>query len=81
MRVSIECTYCGHIWTETVYNRDTLQDKRYNYGNCRHSILKVKDLSNKIDYYQGCPDFPPELADNGWPYSMGGLGNPFEGMD
>lgn len=81
MKVSIECTYCGHKWEETVYNKSSLVDKTCKNGNCRHSQLIVRDLSSKINYYEGSPEFPPKVEDNGWPYSAGGYGNPLEGMD
>lgn len=69
MKVSMECTYCGHQWTETVYNRDSIENKRCTHGNCRHTELKVRDLSSKIDYYQGSPPFPLTQVkiDGFWP--------------
>lgn len=58
MKVSLECTYCGHKWEKTVYNQSSLEGMSCEHGNCKHKELKVKDLSSKIDYYQGSPPFP-----------------------
>lgn len=61
MKVSIECTYCGHKWVETLYNQSSLQGKICSHGNCRHKQLIVKDLSQEIDYYKGSPSFPVKI--------------------
>lgn len=57
MKVSLECTYCGYKWTELVYNQDSLGQKICTNGNCRHKQLIIRDLTNKIDYYEGSPPF------------------------
>lgn len=72
MKVSIECTYCGYKWEETIYNRASLEDKVCPNGNCKDRNLKVKDATSKVDYYKGCPPFPIVFDDRGWPYNMGG---------
>jgi transcription elongation factor Elf1 len=72
MKVSLECTYCGHKWIETVYNQRSIEDKVCPNGNCRHKELKVKDLSSKIDYYQGSPPFQPSSIEIEWPTGMMG---------
>lgn len=70
MKVSLECTYCGHKWVVEVYNRDSLSNKSCVHGNCRHKKLIAKDLAtSKIDYYEGSPPFPITLdlkGLNGW---------------
>lgn len=61
MRISLECSYCGHIWEETLYSRESLIDKTCMNGDCRHKPLIVKDLTSKIDYYEGSPPFPVQV--------------------
>lgn len=62
MKISLECTYCGHKWVVEVYNRDSLNNKTCTHGNCRHRRLIAKDLlTSKIDYYEGSPPFSLEL--------------------
>jgi len=58
MKVEITCTYCGHIWVETVYGKYDLENKRCTNGECKDRRLVVKDIASKIDYYVGCPPFP-----------------------
>lgn len=68
MKISLECTYCGHIWVETVYNQHSMDGKSCSNGNCKHKELKVRDLSSKIDYYKGSPPFPITFKPSGyWP--------------
>lgn len=58
MKVSLECTYCGHIWFETVYHKGALDGKTCVNGSCRHKQLILRDLKDKVDHYKGCPPFP-----------------------
>lgn len=64
MKVQIECTYCGHKWTETVYQKSSVENMTCIWGNCKDSNLIVRDMSvGKIDYYAGSPPFP----EDNWP--------------
>lgn len=58
MKVSLECTYCGHKWIETIYHKSVIDGKTCSHGTCRHKQLIVRDLNDKVDYYKGCPPFP-----------------------
>lgn len=61
MKVSLECTYCGYKWIAEVYNRDSLSGKTCTRGNCKHKQLIARDLTNKVDYYEGSPPFSIEI--------------------
>lgn len=58
MRISIECPYCGKKTIEVIYNQDSLLNRVCNNGNCTEKRLIIKDLSGKVNYYEGCPPFP-----------------------
>lgn len=80
MKVQLECTYCGHKWIETIYNRSATETMTCKHGNCRDSNLIVRDLTTtKVDYYAGSPPFPEKAKDNGYPFFGGGYHNPHEG--
>lgn len=67
----MECTYCGHKWIEQVYNQSAVQGTQC--VRCKDRYIKMRDLSSKINYYQGCPDFPSKLIRNDdWPYLLMG---------
>lgn len=53
--------YCGYKWVETLYNKQSLEGKTCIHGNCKDKNLIVRDVTSKIDYYQGCPPFQPKL--------------------
>lgn len=66
MKVSIECTYCGHLWIETIYHQSVLEGKTCKNGDCKDRKLIVRDIKGKIDYYKGCPPFPEMSNDDRW---------------
>lgn len=66
MKVQIECTYCGHKWTEVVYHQSALEGKVCKNGDCKDRKLIVRDIKDKIDYYKGCPPFPTTSNDDKW---------------
>jgi NAD-dependent SIR2 family protein deacetylase len=72
MRVELECTYCGHKWEKTAYNKESIESEVCPH--CKDSTLKVRDLStSKVDYYKGSPPFP--TRGNDWTFM--GSGYPF----
>lgn len=66
MKVSIECCYCGHKWTEIIFNKSALEDKTCVNGTCKDKKLIIKDVNSQIDYYKGCPEFPEKKRDYRW---------------
>lgn len=66
MTVELECTYCGHKWEKTVYNKQSIENEKCPH--CGDSTLKVRDAStSKIDAYKGSPPFPPK-RDTDWTF-------------
>jgi len=70
MEVEIECLYCGHKWTKTVFNKAFLDTEKC--PDCRDTNLKIRDIATaKIDAYKGCPPFPQkETYHKGYPWDM-----------
>lgn len=66
MKVQITCTYCGFQYIKEVYSESTLRYEKCTNGNCNDKRLIIKDLTNKIDYYQGSPPFPTK-TEPVWP--------------
>ena len=67
MKVQLECTYCGHRWIKSVYNKDSLFGELCPHGKCKCKRLIFRDISEKIDYYKGAPPFPIKLVvDKEW---------------
>lgn len=65
MKVEITCTYCGFHWNKEVYSQSTLQYEQCTNGNCRDKNLIIRDVTSKIDYYQGSTPFAPK-TDTTW---------------
>jgi 5-methylcytosine-specific restriction endonuclease McrA len=77
MKLEFECTYCGHKWNKTAYDKQSVEDEKC--PKCKDLTLKVRDVQvSKIDYYQGSPPFPAKDTkfDSGWPWGMGGFIDP-----
>lgn len=63
MDIELECTYCGHKWEKTIYNKSSIESERC--PKCKDASLKVRDLAKtKVDYYKGSPPFPPGKDDD-----------------
>jgi DNA-directed RNA polymerase subunit RPC12/RpoP len=79
MDIGLECTYCGHKWEKTFYNKHSIEAERC--PRCKDASLKVKDLAKtKVDYYQDSPPFPPKKDDDGG-WSNGGAWLSVNGLD
>jgi len=80
MKIELECTYCGKKWEATAYNKQMIE--AMSCSKCGDSNLKVRDRAvskidtyttkettvSKVDYYQGCPPFPPKKLEPDWTY-------------
>lgn len=60
MLLNIECNYCGNEWNLKVYNQRQAEDQICD--KCDDSNLTIKE-ANTVDYYQGCPPFPANKAE------------------
>lgn len=63
--IELSCQYCGFAWHAQAYSKESIDSM--SCDKCGDTSLTVKPLTNKIDYYQGCPEFPEpeiELEDN-----------------
>lgn len=51
------CQYCAYSW-QIIY----LPEEKVYCLKCRDSNIQIIKLSDRIDYYQGCPPFDPEAV-------------------
>lgn len=59
-RYELTCRYCGNYWETNYYPQSKVHCDK-----CQDTDLKVVDRStDKIDYYQGCPDFEEDTDFN-----------------
>lgn len=59
MTLLLECTYCGKTWQRTFYSQE--EAKNESCSKCGDKQLKAKEANKaKVDYYEGCPPFPPK---------------------
>lgn len=61
MDYNLQCNYCGHKWTEFFMNQRSLDHSKCDI--CKDTGLTVREArSEKVDYYVGCPPFPPKKS-------------------
>lgn len=61
-KFEIRCQYCGNSW-----QINYMPNSKIFCPKCTDSDLKIADISQKVDYYIGCPPFPKDDYSDGWP--------------